>query len=119
MTKGPAGWVHSRVVANVQAATLNAFVRETVSHKVSLLCTDQWVGYNSLDKDFPHATVDHAKGHMSSALSHTRTIELILTCFHRRMVTAPLVGTDPRRIVSTDREIEARKESAESAVWDA
>jgi transposase-like protein len=43
------GNVVARVVPNVQAATLTAFVREAVSHKVSLLCTDQWVGY----KRFP------------------------------------------------------------------
>src|ERR1700720_4477888 len=58
------GNVVARVVANVQAATLNAFVRETVSHKVSLLCTDQWAGYRSLDKDFPHVAdqASHRKG---------------------------------------------------------
>jgi ISXO2-like transposase domain len=50
------GNVVARVVANVQAATLTAFVREAVSHKVSLLCTDQYPGYNPLDKDYPHAT---------------------------------------------------------------
>ena len=72
MTKGPAGWVHSRVVANVQAATLNAFVRETVSHKVSLLCTDQYPGYNPLDNDYPHATVDHARGQYVIGAIHTR-----------------------------------------------
>jgi hypothetical protein len=51
----------ARVVANVQAATLNAFIRETVSHKVSLLCTDQWPGYNCLDKDFPRASTSLAQ----------------------------------------------------------
>ena len=39
------GNVVARVVANVRADTLVSFVREAVSHKVSLLCTDQWVGY--------------------------------------------------------------------------
>src|SRR6195256_4057400 len=70
------GSVVARVVANVQAATLNAFVRENVSHKVSLLCTDQYPGYNPLDKDYPHATIiDHARGQYVIGAIHTQTIE--------------------------------------------
>jgi ribosomal protein L37AE/L43A len=37
------GNVVARVVANVKRSTLEAFVGEAVSNKVSLLCTDQWV----------------------------------------------------------------------------
>ncbi len=80
------GNVVARVVANVQAATLNAFVRETVSHKVSLLCTDQWAGYRSLDKDFPHATVDHARGQYVIGAIHTQTIEGFWSIFKRGVV---------------------------------
>ena len=80
------GNVVARVVANVQAATLNAFVRETVSHKVSLLCTDQWAGYRSLDKDFPHATVDHARGQYVVGAIHTQTIEGFWSIFKRGVV---------------------------------
>jgi hypothetical protein len=35
------GNVVARVIENVRASTLTAFVQEAVSHKVSLLCTDQ------------------------------------------------------------------------------
>ena len=35
----------ARVVENVSTDTLTAFVREAVSDKVSLLCTDQSTGY--------------------------------------------------------------------------
>jgi hypothetical protein len=80
------GNVVARVVANVQAATLNAFVRETVSHKVSLLCTDQWIGYKSLDKDYPHATVDHARGQYVIGAIHTQTIEGFWSIFKRGVV---------------------------------
>jgi IS1 family transposase/transposase-like protein len=80
------GNVVARVVANVQAATLNAFVRETVSHKVSLLCTDQWAGYNILDKDFPHATIDHARGQYVIGAIHTQTIEGFWSIFKRGVV---------------------------------
>src|SRR5258706_11187932 len=38
------GNVVARVIANVRRETLTGFVRETVSNKVSMLCTDQWAG---------------------------------------------------------------------------
>jgi transposase-like protein len=44
------GNVVARVVENVRASTLTAFVQEAVSHKVSLLCTDQWTGYKRTDQ---------------------------------------------------------------------
>jgi len=69
------GNVVARVIENVRASTLTAFVHETVSHKVSLLCTDQWVGYKHLDKEYPHVVVDHAKGDYVVGAIHTNTIE--------------------------------------------
>jgi len=80
------GNVVARVVANVNSATLIAFVREAVSHKVSLLCTDQYPGYKPLDKDFPHATVDHARGQYVVGAIHTQTIEGFWSIFKRGVV---------------------------------
>jgi IS1 family transposase len=80
------GNVVARVVANVNSATLTAFVREAVSHKVSLLCTDQYPGYNPLDKDYPHATVDHARGQYVIGAIHTQTIEGFWSIFKRGVV---------------------------------
>ena len=70
------GNVVARVIENVRASTLTAFVQEAVSHKVSLLCTDQWTGYKSLSKQgYPHATVDHSIGEYVVGAVHTNTIE--------------------------------------------
>jgi transposase-like protein len=69
------GNVVARVIENVRASTLTEFVRETVSHKVSLLCTDQWTGYKQLSKEYPHATVDHNKEQYVVGSIHTQTIE--------------------------------------------
>jgi IS1 family transposase len=80
------GNVVARVVANINSATLTAFVREAVSHKVSLLCTDQWPGYNSLDSDYPHATIDHARGQYVVGAIHTQTIEGFWSIFKRGVV---------------------------------
>src|ERR1700686_3312526 len=70
------GNVVARVVENVRASTLTAFVQEAVSHKVSLLCTDQWTGYKRLgEQGYPHATVDHSIGEYVVGAVHTNTIE--------------------------------------------
>jgi transposase-like protein len=70
------GNVVARVIENVRASTLTAFVQEAVSHKVSLLCTDQWTGYKGLSKQgYPHATVDHRVGEYVVGAVHTNTIE--------------------------------------------
>jgi transposase-like protein len=69
------GNVIARVIENVRAETLTEFVREAVSTNVSLLCTDKWTGYKHLDKEFPHKSVDHAKGQYVVGAVHTQTIE--------------------------------------------
>jgi len=80
------GNVVARVIANVQRSTLTGFVRETVSTKVSLLCTDQWAGYNGLDADFPHKVINHAKGDYVVGAIHTNTIEGFWSLVKRGMV---------------------------------
>jgi transposase-like protein len=69
------GNVVARVIDNVQAVTLEGFIREAVSNKVSLLCTDKWVGYKHLGKEFPHQAIDHAIGEYVVGAVHTQTIE--------------------------------------------
>ena len=69
------GNVVERVIDNVTRSTLTAFVREAVSHEVSLLCTDGWVGYAKLGSELPHAFVDHAKGEYVVGAVHTNTVE--------------------------------------------
>jgi transposase-like protein/ribosomal protein L37AE/L43A len=80
------GNVIARVIQNVKSSTLQSFVHEAVSEKVSLLCTDQWVGYKGLDKNYPHATVDHAKHQYVVGAVHTQTIEGFWSIFKRGIV---------------------------------
>jgi IS1 family transposase len=80
------GNVVARVIANVRTKTFTEFVREAVSTKVSLLCTDQWAGYNPLEKEFGHATVDHARGQYVVGAVHTQTIEGFWSLVKRGMV---------------------------------
>lgn len=70
------GNVVARVVADVRANTLVSFIRESVSDKVSLICTDAWVGYKPLSRDgFPHGVVDHQAREYVVGAIHTNTIE--------------------------------------------
>jgi transposase-like protein len=73
------GNVVARVVRNVAHGTLERFVNETVSTKVSLLCTDDFHGYGRLHYRFPHETINHSSGqHVRQGVVgaiHTNTIE--------------------------------------------
>jgi transposase-like protein len=80
------GNVIARVIDNVRASTLVAFVNEAVSEKVSPLCTDQWIGYKGLDETYSHATVDHARHQYVVGAVHTQTIEGFWSIFKRGIV---------------------------------
>ena len=69
------GNVVARVVDNVSRATLTAFVRKGVSHKVPVLCADAWTSYSKLGVEYPHAFVDHYKGEYVVGAVHTNTVE--------------------------------------------
>jgi transposase-like protein len=80
------GNVVARVIENVTADTLLKFVHETVSHKVSLLCTDQGSWYRKLDGEYPHGTVDHSAGEYVVGAIHTNTIEGFWSIFKRGVI---------------------------------
>jgi IS1 family transposase len=80
------GNVVARVIENVKGDTLRSFVREAVSTKVSLLCTDQWIGYHGLDKEYPHAHIDHSLGEYVVGAVHTNTIEGFWSIIKRSIV---------------------------------
>jgi transposase-like protein len=69
------GNVVARVINSVGAAALTDFVRTAVSQKVSLLCTDNYRGYNGLALEYPHGVVNHTAGHYVIGAIHTNTIE--------------------------------------------
>jgi transposase-like protein len=69
------GNVIARVVANTKRETIEAFVREMVSTKVSLLSTDEHKSYSRLFPDYKHDFVRHAHGEYVSGAVHTNTIE--------------------------------------------
>jgi transposase-like protein len=82
------GNVIARVIDNVRASTLEKFVNEAVSDEVSLLCTDQWVGYKHLGGKYklPHAVIDHSKEQYVVGAVHTQTIEGFWSIMKRGVV---------------------------------
>ena len=69
------GNVVAKVVAGIDSGSLIGFIRESVSTKVSLVCTDAWRSYKPLKNEFNHGVVDHRKGEYVVGAVHTNTIE--------------------------------------------
>jgi transposase-like protein len=80
------GNVVARVVESTDRLTLESFVRETVSNRVSLLCTDAYPGYKRLNSRFPHQSVDHTIGQHVVGAVHTNTIEGFWSILKRGVV---------------------------------
>lgn len=80
------GNVVARVIGNVDTRTLEQFVRESVSNKVSLLCSDQWTGYRRLKHEYPHAVIDHSRDQYVVGAVHTQTIEGFWSILKRGVV---------------------------------
>lgn len=76
----------ARVIENNDARTLVDFVREAVSDRVSLICTDGLKSYRHLDGMFPHSFVDHARDQYVVGAVHTQTIEGFWSLVKRGMV---------------------------------
>jgi transposase-like protein len=80
------GNVVARVIDKDDAATLNAFVHEAVSDRVSLICTDEHKGYRALGFSYPHGIIRHSAGEYVHGNIHTNTIEGFWSIFKRGVV---------------------------------
>jgi len=69
------GNVVARVIERADTLTLLDFVRTAVSHRVSLLSTDDYHPYRALDREYPHGSVRHSKGEYVVGALHTSTID--------------------------------------------
>jgi transposase-like protein/IS1 family transposase len=66
------GNIVARVIERADTETLNGFIREAISNKVSLIATDDYPAYRTLKK---HKTVRHAAGQYIDGVVHTQTID--------------------------------------------
>ena len=80
------GKVVAKVIDNVDTKTLDNFVHETVSNKVSLISTDDNSGYRFLDRCFNHGVVHHATGEYVCGAVHTNTIDSFWSLIKRGIV---------------------------------
>ncbi|MGB7097980.1 MAG: IS1595 family transposase [Xanthobacteraceae bacterium] len=82
------GNVVARVLRSVTRDELSKFVNETVSEKVSLLVTDQWIGYHGLRQVYGdrHQIIRHADHEYVVGAVHTNTIEGFWSIFKRGVV---------------------------------
>jgi hypothetical protein len=69
------GNVVARVIGNTDTATLDSFVHETLSNRVSLVATDEHSGYRHLGRTFPHEIIRKSEGDYVVGAVHTNTIE--------------------------------------------
>jgi hypothetical protein len=80
------GSVVARMIERVNVKSALHFVSETVSHKVSLVATDDFKGYQALPKMFPHKSVNHSVHQYVVGAIHTNTIEGFLSLIKRGVV---------------------------------
>ena len=69
------GNIVCQMIEDTTAETLENFVSETVSDKVALVATDQYVGYKGLHAVYPHDTANHARGEYVSGMVHTQNLD--------------------------------------------
>jgi transposase-like protein len=80
------GNVVARVIDTVSGDVLTKFVMDAVSSKVSLLVTDEWIGYHHVKKLYPHEVIKHTKGEYVVGAVHTNTIEGFWSILKRGIV---------------------------------
>jgi hypothetical protein len=80
------GNVVLRVIDNTDTKTLDAFVHEAVSDKVSLLATDEHSGYRFLSRTYHHRVIRKSGGDYVVGAVHTNTIEGFWSILKRGVV---------------------------------
>lgn len=77
------GMIVAKVIENTDTATLDGFVRQTVSTQARLVATDEHSGYRLLGRDMNHRVINHTRGEYVVGTTHTNTIEGFWSLFKR------------------------------------
>jgi transposase-like protein len=80
------GNVVAQMIENTSAETLSLFVEQTVNEKVTLVATDEYVGYTDLKHFYPHQSVQHRSGEYVRGSVHTNNIENFWSLLKRGVV---------------------------------
>ncbi len=81
------GNVMCQIIEDTAANTLERFVRKAVSDRVSLVATDQYVGYKHLNRfNYRHETVDHVQGEYVRGEVHTQNLDSFWALLKRGII---------------------------------
>jgi transposase-like protein len=80
------GNVVARVIQRANETTINHFIGETISTKVSLVAHDDYHAYRDMPYGFEHGAVKHSKGQYVLGAIHTQTIEGFWSLIKRGIV---------------------------------
>jgi len=81
------GNVTAQIIEQVNAETLQGFVRQTVGENVSLVATDEHSGYRKLKHmGIPHESVSHAKGEYVRGNVHTANLDSFWSLLKRGVI---------------------------------
>src|SRR6266851_3638135 len=80
------GNVVAKVIETIDTATLDGFVRKTVSDRVSLIATDEQSGYRLLSPTYRHETVAHRNQEYVRGNVHTSHIDSFWSLLKRGII---------------------------------
>ncbi len=80
------GKVVAEVANSVDTATLDSFVRRTVSHDVEIVATDDNAGYRELSDEYNHQSVNHSAGEYVRGAIHTGSIDSFWALLKRGII---------------------------------
>jgi len=80
------GNVVCQIIEQVDAATLQRFVKQTVSERVNLVATDNFQGYAGLKAQYPHESVSHSTGEYVRGNVHTSNLDSFWSLLKRGVV---------------------------------
>ena len=67
--------ISAHVVKDTKGTTLKPIIDASVNKEISIVITDEWLGYNKLSKEYRHVVINHLNEEYVRGAFHTNTIE--------------------------------------------
>ena len=80
------GNVICRVMKDTSQKEITPHILEFVDRNYTVLYTDEWQGYNAVDKLYYHYSIDHGKGQYVDGRIYTNTLEGFWSIFKRGII---------------------------------
>ena len=69
------GNISAHVVSDTKGTSLKPLIDKHVDNNNSIVITDEWIGYNKLEKEYKHVVINHIEKEYVRGGFHTNTIE--------------------------------------------